>query len=112
MRGVTLGLEKIVFSLPGILRLEMGAGDITVSTHGALEMRLERLDDVNLRIGYAGPGVEIRSMQVRFDDPDYQNEFIEDLRAFLGGDAADEFNYCVDANIALAAAPAEGKFLG
>lgn len=45
-------------------KLEMGAADITVSTDGPVEMRLERVDDRNLKIRYAGPSTEIRSMQV------------------------------------------------
>jgi hypothetical protein len=80
----------------------MGANDVTVSTNGTVEMRLERIDDANLKIRYAGLGLEICSMQVRYYNPDYQDEFIEDVRACLTDNANGELNYCVDAKIALA----------
>jgi hypothetical protein len=98
--GKDLGLEV---ALAGGRRLLMGAADVAVSADGAVEMQLERVDDRNLKIRYAGPGLEIRSMQVRFPDPDWQEEFIADVRAFLAD--GDELRYCVDAKIALAALP-------
>lgn len=61
------------------------------------------------RSGIPGPGVEIHSVQVRFDEPDYQDEFIEDLRVYLTDGTKNELCYDVDANIALAAAPAEPR---
>ena len=90
--GKDLGLEV---ALAGGRRLLMGAADVAVSADGAVEMQLERVDDRNLKIRYAGPGLEIRSMQVRFPDPDWQEEFIADVRAFLAD--GDELRYCVDA---------------
>ena len=98
--GKDLGLEV---ALAGGRRLQMGAGDVAVSADGAVEMQLERVDDRNLKIRYAGPGLEIRSMRVRFPDPDWQEEFIADVRAFLAGGS--ELSYCVDAKITLAALP-------
>lgn len=98
--GKDLGLEV---ALAGGRRLQMGAGDVAVSADGAVEMQLERVDDRNLKIRYAGPGLEIRSMRVRFPDPDWQEEFIADVRAFLADGS--ELSYCVDAKITLAALP-------
>jgi hypothetical protein len=95
-----LGLEV---ALAGGRRLQMGAGDVAVSADGAVEMQLERVDDRNLKIRYAGPGLEIRSMRVRFPDPSWQEEFIADVRAFLAD--GNELSYCVDAKITLAALP-------
>jgi hypothetical protein len=64
-----------------------------------------RLDDRNVEIRYSGPGLVARSVRVRYDprDPEWQDEFHEDLRAWLASDSSDEFNYCVDADIVLAA---------
>lgn len=98
--GKDLGLEV---ALAGGRRLQMGARDVAVSADGAVEMQLERVDDRNLKIRYAGPGLEILSMRVRFPDPDWQEEFTADVRAFLADD--NELNYCVDAKIRLAALP-------
>lgn len=98
--GKDLGLEV---ALTDGRRLQMGAADVTVSADGQVEMRLERIDDLNLKIRYAGPGLEIRSMQVRFPDPSWQEEFIADTRAFLAD--GKELDYCVDAKIVLAVLP-------
>jgi hypothetical protein len=98
--GKDLGLEV---TLAGGRRLQMGAGDVAVSVDGAVEMQLERVDDRNLKIRYAGPGLEIRSMRVRFPDPDGQEEFLADVRAFLAD--GNELSYCVDARITLATLP-------
>ena len=98
--GKDLGLEV---ALAGGRRLQMGAGDVAVSADGAVKMQLERVDDRNLKIRYAEPGLEIRSMRVRFPDPDWQEEFTADVRAFLAD--GNELSYCVDAKIALAALP-------
>lgn len=96
--GKDLGLE---FTMVNGRRLEMEAGDITVSTDGPVEMRLERVDDLNLKICYSGPGTEMRSMQVSWPDPG-QADFIENLRAFLADPDNESLDYCVDANISLA----------
>lgn len=85
-------------------RVEMGAGDITVSTEGPVEMRLERVDDVNLRIRYASPGMDMRSLQISWPGPD-QADFLESLRAYLADPDNESLGYCVDASISLAAAP-------
>ena len=61
----------------------MEASDVAVSTDGAVEMQLERVDDLNLEIRYAGPGLEIRSVQVTCPDPDWQEEFTGATHAFL-----------------------------
>ena len=96
--GKDLDLE---FRLADGRRLEMGAGDITVSTDGPVEMRLEHVDDLNLKIRYAGPGTEIRSMQVSWPDRD-QADFTENLRAYRADPENESIGYCVDANISLA----------
>jgi hypothetical protein len=98
--GKDLGLEV---ALAGGRRLQMGAAEVAVFSDGAVAMRLERIGDRSLKIRYAGPGLEIRSMQVRFPDPDWQEEFIADTSAFLAD--GDELNYCVDAKIVLAVLP-------
>jgi hypothetical protein len=61
----------------------MEASDVAVSTDGAVEMQLERVDDLNLEIRYAGPGLEIRSVQVTCPDPAWQEEFTGATHAFL-----------------------------
>jgi len=91
--GKDLGLEV---ALADGRRLRMGAGDVAVSAGGTVEMQLERIDDRNLKIRYAGPGLEIRSMRVRFPDPNRQEEFIADVRAFLAD--GNELSY-VDAKV-------------
>lgn len=98
--GNDLGLEV---ALADGRRLRMEASDIAVSTDGAVEMQLERFDDLNLEIRYAGPGLEIRSMQVTCPDPDWQEEFTAATRAFLADGG--ELGYCVGVKIALAASP-------
>ena len=97
--GKDLGLE---FTLVDGRRMEMGAGDITVSTDGAVEMRLECVDDLNLKICYNSPGAEMRSIQVCWPDPG-QAGFVENLRAFLADPNNESLDYCVDANISLSA---------
>jgi hypothetical protein len=99
--GKDLELE---FTLVDGRTVEMGAGDITVSTDGPVEMRLERVDDLNLKIHYAGVGTEIRSMQVSWPEPD-QADFIKSLRAYLADPDNESLDYCVDANISLAVRP-------
>jgi hypothetical protein len=42
-------------------------------------------------------------MRVRFPDPDWQEEFTADVRAFLADGS--ELSYCADARITLAALP-------
>lgn len=96
--GKDLGLEV---ALADGHRLRMEASDVAVSTDGAVEMQLERFDDLNLEIRYAGPGLEIRSMQVTCPDPDWQEEFAAATRAFLADGG--ELGYCVGVKIALAA---------
>jgi hypothetical protein len=98
--GKDLGLEV---ALADGRRLQICAGDVAVSADGAVVMQLERVDDRNLKIRYAGPGLEIRSMRVRFPAPNRQEELITDVRAFLAD--GNELSYCVDANITLAALP-------
>lgn len=98
--GKDLGLEV---ALADGRRLRMEASDVAVSTDGAVEMQLERCDDLNLEIRYAGPGLEIRSMQVTCPDPGWQEEFTAATRAFLADGG--ELGYCVGVRIALAALP-------
>jgi hypothetical protein len=98
--GKDLGLEV---ALADGRRLRMEATDVTVSTEGAVEMQLERFDDLNLEIRYAGPGLEIRSMQVTGPDPDWQEEFTAATRALLADGG--ELGYLVGVKIALAALP-------
>jgi hypothetical protein len=96
--GKDLGLEAV---LADGRRLRMEASDVTVSTAGAVVMKLERFDDLNLEIRYAGPGLEIRSMQVMCPYPDWQEEFTAATRAFVADGG--ELDYCVGVKIALAA---------
>ena len=98
--GKDLGLEV---ALADGRRLRMEASDVAVSTDGAVEMQVEPFDDLNLEIRYAGPGLEIRSMQVTCPDPDWQEEFTAATRAFLADGG--ELGYCVGVKIALAALP-------
>jgi hypothetical protein len=44
-------------------------------------------------------------VRVKYDsrDPEWQDEFREDVRAWLTSDSSSEFNYSVDADIVLAA---------
>jgi hypothetical protein len=44
-------------------------------------------------------------VRVKYDarDPEWLDEFREDLRAWLASDSSYELNYCVDADIVLAA---------
>ena len=46
-----------------------------------------------------------RSVRVKYNsrDPEWQDEFRQDLRAWLASDSSYELNYCVDADIVLAA---------
>lgn len=98
--GKDLGLEV---ALADGRRLRMEASDVAVSTDGAVEMQLERVDDQDLEIQYAGPGLEIRSMQVTSPDPDWQEEFTAATRSFLADGG--ELDYLVGVRIALAASP-------
>ena len=86
-------------------RLLMGAGDVTVSADSSVRARIQWLDDVNVEIRYCGPGLVARSVRVKYDsgDPEWQDEFHQDLRAWLASDSSYEFNYSVDADIVLAA---------
>ena len=98
--GKDLGLEV---ALADGRRLLMEASDVAVSTDGAVEMQVEPFDDLNLEIRYAGPGLEIRSMQVTCPDPDWQEEFTAATRAFLADGG--ELGHLVGVKIALAALP-------
>ena len=85
--------------------LSMGAGDVTVSADSSVQARITRLDDANVEIRYCGPGLVARSVRVKYDvrDPEWLDEFHEDLRAWLASDSSAELNYCLDADIVLAA---------
>jgi hypothetical protein len=96
--GKDLGLEV---ALADGRRLRMEATDVAVSTDGAVEMQLKQFDDVDLEIQYAGPGLEIRSMQVTSPDPDWEEEFTAATRSFLADGG--ELGYLVGVRIALAA---------
>jgi hypothetical protein len=98
--GKDLGLEV---ALADGRRLRMEASDVAVSTDGKVEMQLERYDDLNLEIQYAGLNLEIRSMQVTCPDPDWQEEFTAATRAFLADGG--ELGYCVGVRIALSGIP-------
>jgi hypothetical protein len=98
--GKDLGLEV---ALADGRRLRMETSDVAVSTDGAVQMQLERFDDVNLEIQYAGPGLEIRSMQVTSPDPAWQEEFTAATRSFVADGG--ELSYLVGVRIALAASP-------
>lgn len=67
--GKDLGLEA---ARADGRKLRMEPSDVAVATEGAVEMQLEPYDDMCLDIKYAGPGLEIRSMQVTCPDPDQQ----------------------------------------
>jgi hypothetical protein len=97
--GKDLGLRAV---LADGRRLRMEPSDVAVATEGAVEMQLEPYDDMCLEIQYAGPGLEIRSMQVTCPDPDEQEEFTAAARAFIADGG--ELGYCVGVRIALAAA--------
>lgn len=89
----------------------MEPSDVAAAAEGALEMKLEPYDDMCPEIQYAGPGLDIRSMQVRCPDPDWQEEFTAAERAFI---ADGELDCRVGVRIALAAAalpPAECRRL-
>jgi hypothetical protein len=98
--GKDLGLEA---ALVDGRRLWIEVSDVAVSMDGPVEMQLERLDDLNLEIRYAGPGLEIRSMQFTGPDPGWQEEFNAATRVFLADGG--EFGYVVGVKIALAALP-------
>jgi hypothetical protein len=70
-----------------------------------VQARITRLDDVNIQIRYCGPGLVARSVRVKYDsrDPEWQDEFLQRLRAWLAGDSSGELNFCVDADIVLTA---------
>jgi hypothetical protein len=96
--GKDLGLEAV---LADGRRLRMEPSDVAVATEGAVEMQLEPYDDMCLEIQYAGPGLEIRSMQVTCPDPDRQEEFTAAAGAFIADGG--ELGYRVGVRIALAA---------
>lgn len=85
--------------------LSMGAGDVTVSADSSVRAHFTQLDDVNIEIRYSGPGLAARSVRVRYDssDPEWQEEFHQALTAWLASDSTDDLDYCVDAEIVLAA---------
>jgi hypothetical protein len=95
----------ILIALADGRQLSMGAGDVTVTADSSVRARFTRLDDANVEIRYSGPGLVARSVRVRYDprDPEWQDQFHEALRAWLASDSSDEINYCVDADIVLAA---------
>jgi hypothetical protein len=95
----------ILIALADGRQLSMGAGEVTVSADSSVRARITRLDDVNVDIRYGGPGLVARSVRVSYDsrDPEWQDEFQEDLRAWLASDSSYEFNYRVDADVVLAA---------
>jgi hypothetical protein len=96
--GKDLGLKAV---LADGRRLRMEPSDVAVATEGAVEMQLEPYDDMCVQIRYAGPGLEIRSMQVTCPEPDQQEEFTAAAGAFIAGGG--ELGYCVGVRIALAA---------
>jgi hypothetical protein len=96
--GKDLGLQAV---LADGRRLRMEPSDVAVATEGAVEMQLEPYDDMCLEIKYAGPGLEIRSMQVTYPDPDQQEEFTAAARAFIADGGW--LGYRVGVRIALAA---------
>jgi len=85
--------------------LSMGAGDVTVSADSSVQAHITWIDDVSVEIRYCGPGLVARSVRVKFDsrDPEGRDAFHEALRAWLASDSSCEFNFCVDADIVLAA---------
>lgn len=96
--GKDLGLEA---ARADGRKLRMEPSDVAVATEGAVEMQLEPYDDMCLDIKYAGPGLEIRSMQVTCPDPDQQEEFTAAARAFIADGGW--LGYRVGVRIALAA---------
>lgn len=100
--GKDLDLEV---ALEGGRRLGMAAAGVAVSAEGQAEMHLQQMDDLNLRILYDGPGLEIRSMQICFLGY-REEEYIAELQDFLAADDNRELGYIVSAKIALAAVPA------
>jgi hypothetical protein len=98
--GKDLGLEA---ALADGRSLVIEPSVVAVSTEGAVEMRLQPFDDVSLEIWYAGPGLEIRSMQVDRPEPDEEEEFTAVTRAFIANGG--ELGYRVGVRIALAALP-------
>jgi hypothetical protein len=95
----------ILITLADGRELSMGADDVTVSADSSVQARITRLDDVNIQIRYCGPGLVARSVRVKYDsrDPEWQDEFLQRLRAWLAGDSSGELNFCVDADIVLTA---------
>ena len=86
-------------------RLVAGANQVTVSAEGRVNVVVDAIDDNNLEIRCAGPGLEVRSARVRYGNPEYQEEFRADLRAWLSGGAGEGgLRYVVDAEITVASA--------
>jgi hypothetical protein len=96
---------EILIALADGRELSMGAGVVTVSADSGVQARITQLDDANVEIRYCGPGLAARSVRLKYDsrDPEWQDEFREDVRAWLANDSSFELNYCVDADIVLAA---------
>ncbi|MGI5233162.1 hypothetical protein [Actinoallomurus sp. CA-142502] len=89
-------------------RFWLAAGDVRLIARTGLTVQAASVDDVSLRIDYFGVGLVIRRARVgilvyRPDDRGDEEQFAQQLQAFLQSDGREELHWVVDFDLELAA---------